>query len=50
MLSSKTTGWSLIMGFVTLAIFMATGIIEGDNKDDAAEIARLVANNDWKWL
>ena len=50
MLSSKTMGWSLIMGFVTLVIFMGTGMIEGDHKDDAAEIAWLVANNDWKWL
>ena len=50
MLSSKTTGWSLIMGFVTLVILFGAGMIEGDHKDDAAEIAWLVTNNDWKWL
>ena len=50
MLSSKTTGWSLIMGFVTLVILFGASMIEGDHKDDAAEIAWLVTNNDWKWL
>ena len=50
MLSSKITGWSLTMGFVTLVILMAAGMIEGDHADDAAEIAWIVENNDWKWL
>ena len=50
MLSSKTMGWSLIMGFITLVIFMVASMIEGDHKDDAAEIAWILANNDWKWL
>ena len=50
MLSSKTTGWSLTMGFVTLVILMGAGMIEGDHADDAAEIAWIVENNDWKWL
>ena len=50
MLSSKAMGWSLTMGFVTMVILMAAGMIEGDHKDDAAEIAWLLANNDWQWL
>ena len=50
MLSSKAMGWSLTMGFVTLVILMAAGMIEGDHADDAAEIAWIVENNDWKWL
>ena len=50
MLSSKATGWSLTMGFVTLVILFGAGMLEGNHETRAEEIAWLVANKDWQWI
>ena len=50
MLSSKATGWSLTMGFVTLVILFTEGMLGGDHETRAEEVAWHVANKDWQWL
>ena len=50
MLSSKATGWSLTMGFVTLVILMVAGMLGGNHETRAEEVAWLAANKDWQWL
>ena len=48
MLSSKATGWSLTMGFVTLAILMGASMLGGNHETRAEEVAWLAANKDWQ--
>jgi hypothetical protein len=47
MLSSKASGWSLTIGFVTLVILMVASMLESDHDTRAEEVAWAATNNDW---
>ena len=50
MRSSKATGWSLTMGFVTLAILMVAGMLGSNSGEPAEEVAWAAASNDWQLI
>ena len=50
MVSSKSTGWMLIMGLVGFVVFFISTAIQGDQGGTAGVVAWASTNNDWQTI